>query len=81
MPSWAVTAFLVPESWGRSPCPPRDPLCLPAALPSGLKTVFSELTCLGEAQKESEEQMAVEVSFVTYCLTQWLPLCPQAPFV
>lgn len=80
MPSWAVTALVVPESWGRSPCP-RDPLCLPAALPSWLKTVFLELTCLRDAQKESKEQMAVEVSFVTYCLPQGLPLCPQVPFV
>lgn len=65
--------LLSPGEWGRSLCPPSDPLCLPAALPSWLQTVFLELTCHRHAQKASKEQMAVAVSLATYCLLQWLP--------
>lgn len=62
-------------------CPPRDPLCLAAALPSWLQTACLELTCFRDAQQESREQMAVEVLFVTCCLPQWFPSAPKAPFI
>ena len=46
LPSWAVTAPLVLERGRGGACAlPVIPLCLPAALPSWLKTAFSELAC------------------------------------
>lgn len=46
LPSWAVTAPMgLERGQGGAWALPVTPLCLPAALPSWLKTAFSELAC------------------------------------